>query len=175
MVKRINLEEKNGQWKGGVNDDYCKRIVFEKYQKKCFFCGDTKNIEVHHINTNRKDNRIENLIVLCRDCHKKVHSKLIGWSRKYDKCKGCGTTEEKHNAKGYCINCYRREFMREKEKEYYQKNKIREKDRNKKWYQKNKDKKLRKQKERREKDKKFVEYHKNKSKEWYLNKKGESK
>ena len=30
------------------------------------------------------------------------------WSRKYDRCQGCGTTTEEHCAKGYCIPCYNR-------------------------------------------------------------------
>lgn len=28
------------------------------------------------------------------------------WSRKYDKCVACGSTENKHKANGFCIKCY---------------------------------------------------------------------
>jgi DNA-binding NtrC family response regulator len=30
------------------------------------------------------------------------------WSRKHERCIGCGTTEIKHIALGFCLNCYRK-------------------------------------------------------------------
>ena len=43
--------------------------------RKCESCGLTEwmgkpiNLEVHHINGNRSDNRLENLLLLCPNCH----------------------------------------------------------------------------------------------------------
>lgn len=37
----------------------------------CF--NPSKSIDVHHIDKNRNNNRLENLITLCRKCHRKVH------------------------------------------------------------------------------------------------------
>jgi 5-methylcytosine-specific restriction endonuclease McrA len=34
----------------------------------------TEHLEIHHINQNRNDNRPENLIALCPDCHSKADS-----------------------------------------------------------------------------------------------------
>jgi uncharacterized paraquat-inducible protein A len=34
------------------------------------------------------------------------------WSRKYDKCLECGTTERPHYAKGLCARCYMRLYKR---------------------------------------------------------------
>jgi hypothetical protein len=31
------------------------------------------------------------------------------WSSDYDSCRGCGTTDRKHHAKGFCKRCYYRE------------------------------------------------------------------
>ncbi len=168
MVKRVNLAEKNGQWKGGVNDDYCKRIAFENYPKECFMCKSKENIQIHHKNRNRQDNRIENLIIVCKDCHWKIHEHLVDWSRYYgNKCLRCGRNDVKHNAKGYCFKCYNKKFMHDYCKEYYIKNREKQLAKSKIWYQKNKAKKLIKQKLRRKEDSKFVEYHRNKSREWY--------
>jgi len=32
------------------------------------------------------------------------------WARKYSRCRKCGTTEEKHRAKGFCARCYQQEI-----------------------------------------------------------------
>lgn len=53
-----------------------KRLIIEgKKEKKCECCGSIKwngreiPLELHHINGNRTDNRLENLQVLCPNCH----------------------------------------------------------------------------------------------------------
>ena len=38
-------------------------------EKKCEKCGSTEHLELHHINGNSTDNRIENLQILCPTCH----------------------------------------------------------------------------------------------------------
>jgi len=42
----------------------------------CYVCGEADSICVHHINGDRSDNRLENLIPLCLSCHGKVHTKF---------------------------------------------------------------------------------------------------
>lgn len=53
-----------------------KRLIIEgKKEKECACCGSIKwngreiPLELHHINGNRTDNRLENLQVLCPNCH----------------------------------------------------------------------------------------------------------
>jgi hypothetical protein len=46
----------------------------------CYFCQKKSTI-IHHINQNRKDNSIKNLVNLCRSCHNKIHRLLVN-SRK---------------------------------------------------------------------------------------------
>lgn len=53
-----------------------KRLIIEgKKEKRCECCGSIKwngreiPLELHHINGNRTDNRLENLQVLCPNCH----------------------------------------------------------------------------------------------------------
>ena len=45
---------------------------------------------VHHINENKKDNRIENLQVLSASEHAKLHKSEIGRTMLMIKCPGCG-------------------------------------------------------------------------------------
>jgi len=41
------------------------------------FCGEHTYLEIHHINQNREDNRVENLILLCDKHHKMAHADVI--------------------------------------------------------------------------------------------------
>ena len=66
--------------------DYRKKCFREK-EKQCVECGETENIEVHHIDTNRWNNDIDNLAPLCHDCHSKVHSSdpdMKHWREQFD-------------------------------------------------------------------------------------------
>lgn len=40
-------------------------------------CGEHTYLEIHHINGNREDNRVENLVLLCDKHHKMAHAKVI--------------------------------------------------------------------------------------------------
>ena len=56
------------------SNDY-RRNAFLAYPHKCAKCGydeDERILEVHHIDENRNNNDITNLIILCPNCHKKV-------------------------------------------------------------------------------------------------------
>lgn len=68
--------------------------------------------QIHHKNHDRADNRLENLeLIASKSLHSFIHGgvKILGrWSREYDACKGCGTTDRDHAALGYCYSCYNR-------------------------------------------------------------------
>lgn len=74
------------KWKNSENDgmrgeyqisSYIKTYLFNKYNNKCARCGwgeinrYTKRIplEIEHIDGNYKNNKEENLILLCPNCH----------------------------------------------------------------------------------------------------------
>lgn len=56
--------------------EYRRKCLSEK-EAECSICGvepGRNGIDVHHINGDRSDNRMENLLPLCTDCHKNVHT-----------------------------------------------------------------------------------------------------
>lgn len=44
---------------------------------KCELCEEVKNIHLHHIDRNKNNNKIPNLILLCKECHQKAHKEDI--------------------------------------------------------------------------------------------------
>jgi 5-methylcytosine-specific restriction endonuclease McrA len=51
-----------------------RKIMIEFLEmKRCQICGSNKNLIVHHIDGNRANNKISNLVVLCQSCHLKIH------------------------------------------------------------------------------------------------------
>ena len=57
-----------------------RRIAMEYYDNKCEKCGYNDHIEilqVHHIDSNRENNNIENLIILCPNCHWSITLKYV--------------------------------------------------------------------------------------------------
>lgn len=61
MTKRKYIPEKT------------KRILYQECKSMCSDCSneDTNSFEFHHIDNNPANNSIENLLVLCSNCHKK--------------------------------------------------------------------------------------------------------
>ena len=60
-----------------------RKVALERTNNKCEKCGASEKIEVHHKEHlignyhNNPLNRQENLQVLCRDCHEKVHHPIL--------------------------------------------------------------------------------------------------
>lgn len=49
--------------------------AFKKYPHKCVICGykeDERILQVHHRDSNRNNNDIDNLVILCPNCHWKI-------------------------------------------------------------------------------------------------------
>lgn len=58
----------------GTGTDY-RKFAFREYPHKCAICGwdeDEDVLQVHHIDENRKNAKLENLIILCPTCHQKL-------------------------------------------------------------------------------------------------------
>ncbi len=72
--------------------------LLENKEKKCVLCGSTNKIDVHHKDGDFHNNSVENLIVVCRSCHLKLH-------RQKSECVICGKPVKGH---GYCEKHYQR-------------------------------------------------------------------
>lgn len=72
----------NNTFREKVSVNTYRRIAFENYEHKCNICGwnkDERVLEVHHIDENRQNNELDNLIILCPICHRylTMHLKTI--------------------------------------------------------------------------------------------------
>ena len=65
----------------------CVREAFKHYPQKCNRCGynNRQALLVHHKDRNRKNNRIENLEIICRNCHAIEHKLYKNFKRENDK------------------------------------------------------------------------------------------
>ena len=54
------------KYKGGT---YHRILKANNVEEKCVYCGCTEKIEVHHVDGNRRNNDISNLVYVCRRCH----------------------------------------------------------------------------------------------------------
>lgn len=99
-VKRLTLKDR--LYANGVKE------------KKCELCGITdwngKKIvfHLHHINGNPKDNRKENLQILCPNCHSQTEN-YCDKNRKNGitiNCSDCGKPLSYSNLSGLCRDCY---------------------------------------------------------------------
>lgn len=118
-AKKIPLIEilvKDSKYGCGT-DKLKKRLIKEGYfEYKCYECGLTEwrglpiSLELEHRNGDRFDNRIENLTLLCPNCHAQTETyrgKNIKKEKQEEKhCSKCGKKISKYgNKSGLCVCC----------------------------------------------------------------------
>lgn len=64
--------EKNPLWNGGTRT--YRDLALGEQGNRCCLCDSSSSVRAHHINGNRSDNNIENLIMLCAACHGGIHA-----------------------------------------------------------------------------------------------------
>ena len=118
-----NLDKRNERPLEDVlieNSDFSRTSLRNKLikngllEEKCSKCGlgpvwqgDFIRLQLDHINGVNNDNRIQNLRLLCPNCHSQTSN--FG-SRNYKdkhqlKCSECGSKITKHSKSGLCLNC----------------------------------------------------------------------
>lgn len=93
-VKEYNKELRKEQRKNrflNKRDNSIYQSIFKDHYweiKSCMICWGNEWLQIHHKDKNWRNNNIDNLIMLCRDCHAKAHNEdkyvmLIakGWNR----------------------------------------------------------------------------------------------
>lgn len=48
-------------------------LCFSFHKEECCLCGWNLSVDVHHVNENHDDNRIENMVPLCANHHRVIH------------------------------------------------------------------------------------------------------
>lgn len=83
-LKRIKIKKPKKQWIQPKYNKYIKSrswylrrmAFFAKYGELCSACGAGEHIDVHHISYRHLGRELdEELVQLCRDCHKEYHEK----------------------------------------------------------------------------------------------------
>lgn len=83
-----NRGEKSGMWLGGISfepynftfNDELKEKIKRRENNKCFICSKKNHmLSIHHINYNKKDDSMENLVALCGSCHSATNSNRDYW------------------------------------------------------------------------------------------------
>ena len=82
--------ERHPNWKGGKSfepygiefNKQLKLFIRQKDIFTCQLCGlkeDGQKLDVHHIDYNKRNNKLDNLISLCRSCHIKIEWNRENW------------------------------------------------------------------------------------------------
>ncbi|MDA3780204.1 MAG: peptide deformylase [Bacteroidales bacterium] len=97
-----------------------KRELEHRFVMKEHLKRELLGIEIiHHINGIKDDNRLVNLKIVTSSSHRKEHKlPKEQWSKNYECCIKCGTTNKKHAGNGYCSKCYM--YVRTVEKRGYE-------------------------------------------------------
>lgn len=75
----------------------------------------TPDEAVHHRDCDKGNNTHENLQVMSWEAHARLHREMeygLCWTRHYDACRECGTSDIPHQGKGLCERCYSRHHWR---------------------------------------------------------------
>lgn len=67
-----------------------KKTIRNRDEQKCQICGKTKlenneELSIHHIDYDKRNNNLNNLISLCRDCHIRTNYKRKYWTKFFRK------------------------------------------------------------------------------------------
>lgn len=68
---KVKSAENHYNWKGGMRS--YRKIALENKGDSCIICGSKRFICIHHIDENYNNVSLDNLMVVCKSCHSKLH------------------------------------------------------------------------------------------------------
>lgn len=74
-AQKIPIGINHWRFKTGIG--IFRRIAKECFPVKCFICSSDKYLNVHHKDSNRFNNKISNLMYVCRSCHNRIHKVIF--------------------------------------------------------------------------------------------------
>lgn len=94
-MRESHLREKSSLWRGGASfEQYTmdwmktlKRSIRERDKYICQLCNDTQgdtSFDVHHIDYDKKNCNPNNLITLCKSCHRKTNFNRNHWIKYFE-------------------------------------------------------------------------------------------
>lgn len=118
----ISIEEYFKDNKIIKGSDLMKKLINTGLKEyKCEECGLTEwngkqiKLQIHHINGNPLNNNVDNLKILCPNCHSQTDNftgranrgkfKRVFTGEYKHKCKNCGKRLRRNNKTGLCIDC----------------------------------------------------------------------
>lgn len=96
--------------KGIYNHTYVSKLekALEKGIREYIDSGLINNLEKAQNGKNKYKNDRKKVLAILKETEKRKSILNKKWSRKYDECINCGSTEKKHYARGLCQTCYNR-------------------------------------------------------------------
>ncbi len=91
--------------------------------RECSECGASRSLVVHHLDGDRGNNSLSNLIVLCRSCHGKVHGGADGFEHLTEQLPESALTTDGNALKDELVGTYMYlpEGLKEDVDRYYKK------------------------------------------------------
>jgi 5-methylcytosine-specific restriction endonuclease McrA len=71
MVNSLSVHDSNA-----VRNKDTRLLVLKALGGKCIVCGSVEDLRAHHKNYESDKDKLSDIVLLCRDCHKK-HTKFV--------------------------------------------------------------------------------------------------
>lgn len=83
-----------------MRSNYREKAI-EQFGERCTFCGETEDVQIHHIDGDRTNDDLSNLLPVCLQCHWDIHNgENEEWSKKL-----LSETELSHDRTLFNITC----------------------------------------------------------------------
>jgi len=60
-----------------ISKTHARKVLLRKQNENCFICNDAFSMNVphesHHVDNNKNNNTLENIVMLCCNCHASIH------------------------------------------------------------------------------------------------------